>query len=431
MKRIHILLVIILFLCLSYYIYNSNFFKNPSLVVDKKIIEEIKTDLVSDIQSSVSNLYIYGNHLNLSGTLNLNEMITIDSLKLVINSEIKIDLLHTINDKSVNFHISDKVNTGFDLDSLNSGLYPLYIELISGTETFLYSIKNDSVAETKYYSIRKENITNEMSILTNSKYNTLSIEVSELKDSSNIYDIVIDPGHGGIDNGACSGDICETDYTLKISEKIKSSLEKYGLKIKLTWDSNALTSNDFLEKYGTDGRVTKAMNSKAKYLFSIHMNKTTIPCSGAEIYTPTNIDYSLASSIVNDIVSKTGTPFSNNPYYKVNNGIYTRTFDSSDLKTISEDATEGKYEVYTNINLNTPYYFMIRETGGTITGAYYDGRDGKNNNLYYNTNVGIESYILELGYINSTTDVTNINNKMDIYAEAIASQIANYLNISQ
>ena len=47
----------------------------------------------------------------------------------------------------------------------------------------------------------------------------------------NIYDITIDPGHGGMDSGAVVDKKEEKDYTMAISTKIKNNLEKNGIKI--------------------------------------------------------------------------------------------------------------------------------------------------------------------------------------------------------
>ncbi len=57
---------------------------------------------------------------------------------------------------------------------------------------------------------------------------------------------------------------------------------------------------------------------------------------------------------------------------------------------------------------------MLRETGGIATGAYIDGRNkeyGKNN--YYNSNIGIEAYLLELGYINNDKDREHVLNNQE------------------
>ena len=76
---------------------------------------------------------------------------------------------------------------------------------------------------------------------------------------------------------------------------------------------------------------------------------------------------------------------------------------------------------------------MIRETGGIVTGAYVDGRDkdyGKN--LYYDSNVGAESYLLELGYINYWGDLNNLLDNSNLYIDGIVNafkeELKCYLN---
>jgi len=49
------------------------------------------------------------------------------------------------------------------------------------------------------------------------------------------YDIVIDPGHGGIDSGGIgNGDVNEKDIVLDIALRKKDYLEQYGVKVGLT-----------------------------------------------------------------------------------------------------------------------------------------------------------------------------------------------------
>ena len=51
---------------------------------------------------------------------------------------------------------------------------------------------------------------------------------------------------------------------------------------------------------------------------------------------------------------------------------------------------------------------MIREIGGIITGAYIDDRNKETvgYNPYYKSNVGVEGYLLELGYLTNSNDLT-------------------------
>ena len=72
---------------------------------------------------------------------------------------------------------------------------------------------------------------------------------------------------------------------------------------------------------------------------------------------------------------------------------------------------------------------MIRETGGILTGAYIDSRNSSiGENPYYNSNKGIESYILELGYIINSADINNILNNKEKYVNAIYDSIMEELN---
>ena len=68
---------------------------------------------------------------------------------------------------------------------------------------------------------------------------------------------------------------------------------------------------------------------------------------------------------------------------------------------------------------------MIRESGGIITGAYVDDSNPEKIgvNKYYNSNVGVEAYILELGYLTNNEDFSVITTKKDAYAQAIADTI--------
>ena len=67
---------------------------------------------------------------------------------------------------------------------------------------------------------------------------------------------------------------------------------------------------------------------------------------------------------------------------------------------------------------------MLRETGGIATGAYVDGRNTNYSaNKYYNSNIGLESYLIELGYMSVQEDLDNILNNSDAYMQAVAESI--------
>jgi len=53
------------------------------------------------------------------------------------------------------------------------------------------------------------------------------------------------------------------------------------------------------------GRVNVVGDSKAKYVFSIHLNSIDVPNSqkGVEIYTPTRMDLGIAKAFAKNIVN--------------------------------------------------------------------------------------------------------------------------------
>ena len=67
---------------------------------------------------------------------------------------------------------------------------------------------------------------------------------------------------------------------------------------------------------------------------------------------------------------------------------------------------------------------MIRETGGIATGAYMDGRNTAfSKNTFYDSNQGIESYLINFGYIR--TDLQVILEQKNGFIDAITQSIVN------
>jgi len=167
-------------------------------------------------------------------------------------------------------------------------------------------------------------------------------------------------------------------------------------------------------------------DAKAKYVFSIHLNsiKDSNSLSGVEIYAPPKVELNLAKAFADNIVKYAKTQYSNlEVTYKQKEGVYVRTFRAWEIEENISEAEAAGYEPY-NVTRETPYLYMIRETGGIATKAYVDGRNtsyGKNK--YYNSNIGVEAYLLELGYINNDTDLAKLLNEQDDYVKAIVTTI--------
>lgn len=95
--------------------------------------------------------------------------------------------------------------------------------------------------------------------------------------------IVIDPGHGGLDGGASSGDIVERDITLKISHELAKRLEKKGATVVMTRekDGDAIAEHAPEDKFSTIRerkladlklRETIVTNENPDVFISVHVN---------------------------------------------------------------------------------------------------------------------------------------------------------------
>ena len=234
-----------------------------------------------------------------------------------------------------------------------------------------------------------------------------------------IYDITLDAGHGGNNPGAVYKGYYESKIVLDYALELKEMLEKQGLKVALT------RSKDIkVEEYGEKGRAVIPNKVKSKYTFSIHLNSTASEVrNGVEVYAPNRADLSFAKLLAKNIVENANTNYSQNEVDKIYNGVYVRTFTKEEIEQSKKDAKKDGYESY-NLTEETPYLFMIRETGAKITNAYVDGRNKEYKaNLYYNSSLGNESYLLELGYINSDTDLNNLLNNKEGYLNGIVQSI--------
>lgn len=402
-KVIIIFIFLIILFCSLFYIYN-----NKKLNLFLKNIEEEKI--------SVNKYYIYGNHLNIEGSLN-KDFNDIKDIKLILKSNIE-EIEYKINyslDNGFDFYISQYINDGINLEKLNNNKYYILLKFIyENNDIKYYGLKNNTdYKNTIYYTIDNYKFNINFDNIMNIK--------SKINKNKEIYDIVIDPGHGGIDSGAVNGNYYESNLTLEYAKMLKEKLESFGYKTKLTRDSDIKLNN-----YGKDSRTSIVYESKAKYLFSIHFNSSEnyISYSGIEIYLPNNMNLSFASTLSKNIVNNTSLNYSTNNSFKVKDGIYIRNMQSIDIKNMKEDAIKNNYNPY-DISTSTPYLYMLRETGGIITNAYVDGRKNNIKNEYYKSNIAPESYLLELGYINNKKDLTIILNEKEKYIDTIANSIIN------
>jgi len=413
-------------------------------------------ETVNKKQVEITKYIVYGTHLNIEGELDkkLYEDNILDAkliLKDLKNKTQEFDIEYELsNDDKFTFKTSDKINEGIDLEELKNGNFYFFLRI---TEKELndeekkenveyYSLKNTTDYEDlEYYTITKNEKNNKIEILFGSRVRRgteigfMNVVGTETKLPDNVYDIVIDPGHGGKDGGAVATyngkKYAEKDITLDYAKDLKTALEEVGLKVKLTRDGTNEEELGIYDMYGKGGRAVVPNEVKAKYTLSLHLNSAEYKMNkgGVEIYAPSNAKLELASLLADNLVEYAKTSYSPNVTYKVEDGVYVRNYSRSEIESSAESAKSAGRKPY-KLTTDTPYLFMVREPGGIATNAYVDGRNtdyGKN--PYYNSNMGVESYLVELGFMNSNNDLDNILNNRNLYVEGIKQTFKNFLDL--
>lgn len=396
---------------------------------------EVKVlDMIQTKEIETTKVYTYGKSLHIEGKIaNINKD-NFESAKLYITDGLDYEKTYNLNctfeEKNLVF-VSDLINSGIIIDNLENKEYYilLRLKLNNSVEPKFYSFTNASEnGNIEYYTVTKNNSNKKANIKfetkenNNKKYNLLTLKLEDTNLPDDVYDIVIDAGHGGKDPGEKSGQITEANVTLEYAKMLKNSLENLGYKVKLTRDDSNTNNFTSTNMYNLDGRIGIACSSKAKLMISFHINNdVNSGLKGLEIYSPCKSDLKLAEEMANKINEYSSITYSNNNSFKQADGVYIRNFTKSVIKEFENTANKKGYAPY-NITTDTPYLYTIREVGGIATGAYVDGRNTQySRNAYYNSNQGIECYQLELGYIKNDLDI--IVNEKDKIVQAIAEAI--------
>lgn len=416
MKKVFIVILLLLFggFCYFYFFYNKES-KIPMVEVEDNIV-------------SISKYYTYSTYLNMEGSLELTDINFEDVVLTIYNGEFKdYEINYDVSGTNLTFNLSDELNRGLFLDGIDRGTYYLFIKITyknyeNEAEKIVkyYKINNETdYKDTTYYTMSKVN--NEVKINSDNTYPTMMLNIVE-NTKKDVVDFIIDPGHGGMDGGAEAFGSCERDFTYNISLAIGNKLKEAGYSVDYTRDE--LDKNDRLEEYNEHGRAVISSEKHAKYVLSIHFNSSEASyVKGLEVYAPININYDFVRNLVENITTQTGLTISPRKTYKLEDGIYGHNFTQSDIENSLANYVKKGYEPY-NITTNSNYYFMIRETGGIVTGAYVDDKNEKvGYNPYYNSNTGAEAYVLELGYITNSDDFEVIKNKHEEYAKAITDAV--------
>lgn len=434
-------IVKILFLMLIIFGIASGIYISIDKNNDKKQDIQKVDNVFGNLQSksaTVTKFFTYGDTLNVTGSLNNISKDNFENAKLVLTNgenEIVCNLETNIEEKNLNFTTSE-MNNAIELDKLSTGNYYvlLRVKLNNSANAKYYTLSNASEYEDiEYYTVTRNSENNKINIQFLSKeyqekeYEYLGVNVSKAENTDEIYDFVIDAGHGGQDSGEKLNGHTEANITLDYAKDLKVKLEELGLKVKLTRDDENSSSYTYTNMYDEDGRISIACKSKAKYMISFHVNNGNNNLSGLEIYAPPKSNLKFAGLIADKINVSGANTYSNNTGFKKSDGVYVWTFTKSMIKDFEATANKKGYEPY-NITTDTPYQYTIREVGGIATNAYADGRNTTYSpNEYYDSNQGIECYQVELGYIKN--DLDKILYNREAYITSIVHAVQEYLGL--
>lgn len=323
--NIKIKIIIILFTILMIFLV----FYRICIYTDKsKQFEEKQNEFINKIDKNsivnISKFATYGTHLNIEGSLEYIKLtgIRIDQVDLVLtnidNEELSIKSKFNYSDNKISFSTFDTINTGIDLENLQIDNYYILLKITySNSDIKYYSLTNSSTYnDIEYYTITKNNSNNKLNIHFSNlnEIPVMKIDVSSIDNlPENIYDIAIDPGHGGLDKGDTYSNYSEAELMLKCGLDLKKQLENFGLKVFISRNGTENPNEDTTTSmYDENGRINILIKSNAKLLISLHMEDSayTKNNSGISVYIPSNCTLDLASSLAKNIVETAGTYYS-------------------------------------------------------------------------------------------------------------------------
>ncbi len=374
-----VLIVIILIVTGVLGLYGTRYFNNA----DVRAVRDAEKLAVNDVT-------VYNESINITANDSLANTYT---------------LVDTENlESTTDFETTEYVDQGIEANDIENGSY--YIKL---GDQYLSSTDSDMFEDIEFYTITRndtnQRVTIENDLLTDAL--VLTKEDAELPDD--VYDIVIDPGHGGVDPGASGADgvTYESELTLTISQMLKEKLEAAGYKVLLTREEDVNPGNnpEGLDNYGENSRVGLVYESGAKMNISMHYN--TGQNSGYEVYTSVSTSNDLAD-IFEAAIQESLTPSTKIDYC-----------DNGDCKT------PLTYYSQLESDSTIDYLFAIREVAGRNLEAF-----SEDNAYISDSAIGAEGILLESGYIDNLEDLQYLSSEatMDAETNEITAAINSYIN---
>lgn len=220
-----------------------------------------------------------------------------------------------------------------DLNSNGYGYYQMNIDVTNFENgTYEFYLIGDSLDPmisnmTSYNRIVRSHVGNKLITMSYEK-NIVNMTV---EDFSYVYDVVIDPGHGGAEYGAVNGRYCEKTINLEQSIYEKQRFEAHGLRVLLLRDTDdnygIMMGDETWEQIDRKGYALGYYGAVSKIVYSNHHNSSgNTSSAGWEILVPASASYDdlvVEHKIANEWSSMYTKSI--DPYYR----FYTKDFESA------------------------------------------------------------------------------------------------------
>lgn len=313
------------------------------------------------------------------------------NFKVYLENENKDVILKLQGDNTYTFNLENKSNNTYygniDLTNIPIGKYNLLI--ISNEKELNLLNKMSFISKIKRSKVLDKLVT--------FNYNNDEVSIT-IEPFNYLYDILIDPGHGGEDTGASNKYIYEKDMNLTVSLYEKCRYEKHGLKVYMTRYSDtygAGIGDSSLSKLHRRAYEVGYYGVVSKIVYSNHHNSSSNnSLMGYEILLPgkiTNLNTELS------IVSKFNTMYNLSESHK---RFYAKDYDTEVMYS------KLNKEVYTfkdNYAINRIPYEVFNTKAIIYEGIYMS--NDKDYNWYWEesnwikiSEIKIEEYVKSLGF---------------------------------
>ena len=346
------------------------------------------------------NFYAESLHINLDSSDEISTYQLINSLGEIVKNE----------------SYSSTGNLGIRLADLDEGEYFIKIN-----ELPVYVMEDINEC---WYTITRNGQANQVTL--QSKNGQLSIKVHKVNQlPENVYDVLIDPGHGGLDGGTVANNLTEAQEVLKLSKYIADRLKDHGLKVKLTRTEDldpagAGNVDNGKSPYFDEGRVEQVYRYQTKYMISNHLNAFNGALEGFEVYSSVVSDDDRGSKVASTL-TEAGQEArdSEKSEFRVSEGSYKKYFLCKDSSYATEYGCSNDY---------MDYLYIIRDTGGRVSQS--TTLPDYNDNYTTIPNYGAETILIEYAYIDNSKDSKDWIANWEKWGEAIVKATVDYLGIT-